>query len=283
MAENINRAAVIGHPIGHSRSPLIHGHWLARYGIAGEYTAKDISPADLSRFIESIRSGRWLGCNATIPHKEAIGSHLDRLTAEAGAIGAVNTVWREGARLIGDNTDAYGFAANLDEAAPGWDGNGGGRALVIGAGGAALAVVHALIQRDFNEIRIANRTPDRAVNLAERFGRGCSGMGLDDSAAAYGGANLVVNTSAMTMNEDPAAHDWPGLDRAAPDAVVHDIVYSPLKTSLLAAAETRGLRAVDGLGMLLHQAVPGFERWFGSRPEVTLELRETIIADLGAH
>ncbi len=281
MAETIIRAGVIGHPIGHSRSPLIHRSWLARHRIDGRYDAHDISPADLLSFVAAMRDGAMAGCNVTIPHKETVLAHLDRLTDTARTIGAVNTVWREGGRLIGDNTDTYGFAANLDEHAPDWD-RAGGRALVLGAGGAALAIVHALIERGFAAVNIANRTPDRAQRLADRFGGPCRAVALDDPDL-YRDANLVVNTTSLTMGEQMDERPWPGLERLADGATVTDIVYTPLKTSLLNAAERQGFRTVDGLGMLLHQAVPGFERWFGVRPAVTPALREQLVADLDRH
>ncbi|MCP1199104.1 shikimate dehydrogenase [Notoacmeibacter sp. MSK16QG-6] len=282
MAKESVRAGVIGHPIGHSRSPMIHNNWLGEYGIAGSYDAYDISPADLSDFFSAMRKGRMAGCNVTIPHKEAVLEHLDCLTGTAEVIGAVNTVWREGDRLIGDNTDAYGFCANLNAEAPNWDRNGG-RALVLGAGGAALAIVHALIERGFGQIDIANRTAERANRLAQHFGERCRAVAFTDEPSLYDGADFVANTTTLTMGEGADGRRWPGLDRLTEGATVTDIVYTPLQTSLLAAAKRHGYRTVDGLGMLLYQAVPGFERWFGVRPEVTGSLRAKLIADLEAH
>ncbi len=204
---------------------------------------------------------------------------LDGTTGTAEAIGAVNTIWYEGGRLLGDNTDAYGFLTNLDRSARGWDDHRR-TALVLGAGGAALAIIHALRQRGFGEIRIANRTVERAQAIARRFGEPCRAMPLTADPELYRGADLVVNTTSLTMSGAGDAGGWPGLEALGEQATVTDIVYVPLKTSLLAAAEERGLRTVDGLGMLLHQAVPGFERWFGIRPEVTDALRARIVADL---
>lgn len=281
MVETTIRAGVIGRPIAHSRSPLIHRTWLDAYRIDGRYDAHDISPADLPAFFAAMRRGEMAGCNVTIPHKETVAGLLDRLTETAATIGAVNTVWREGERLIGDNTDAYGFAANLDEYAPGWD-RRAERAVVLGAGGAALAIVHALIGRGFGAIDIANRTPERAAMLADRFGKPCRAVALDDPDL-YRNADLLVNTTSLTMGETDGDRQWPGLEQLADDAAVTDIVYTPLKTSLLSAAERHGFRTVDGLGMLLHQAVPGFERWFGVRPAVTQVLRAKIVADLDSH
>ncbi|RLQ89151.1 shikimate dehydrogenase [Notoacmeibacter ruber] len=281
MADESIRSGVIGHPITHSRSPLIHGNWIAEYGIDGAYNAYDVSPADLSGFLRRVRGGELAGCNVTIPHKEAMLEHIDELTDTAEAIGAVNTIWREADRLLGDNTDAYGFLANLDHAAPGWDENPR-CAVVLGAGGAALAVLHGLLSRGFADIRIANRTAARAERLAARFGGSCHAMDWAREEALYSDADFVVNTTSLTMGNETDQQVWSGLDHVAEGATVTDIVYSPLQTSLLKAAQRRDLPTVDGLGMLLHQAVPSFERWFGTRPEVTPGLRRRVEEDLAA-
>lgn len=284
MAEPGNRAFVIGHPIAHSRSPMIHGHWLGRYGIAGRYEAIDVEPDRLPAFLAAMQENGFAGGNVTIPHKEAVFAAVARCDEAAELIGAVNTLWLEDGVPAGGNTDAYGFAANLDECAPGWSGNGA--ALVLGAGGASRAVIHALKQHGMKDIRIVNRTVARAAELAHRFGAGVTAHGLAAVAELAADAGLLVNTTALGMH----GHDAPGeaslpADPAyLPDhAVVADIVYVPLETPLLASARARGLKTVDGLGMLLHQAVPGFERWFGVRPQVTPELRSLVIADLGVH
>lgn len=279
MADRPRHAFVCGHPVGHSRSPLIHGHWLAGHGIAGSYRAIDVPPEDFADFLATLARRGLAGGNVTIPHKEAAHALVSRRDPAAEAIGAVNTVWLDDGRLAGANTDAFGFAANLDAHAPGW--RRGGNALVLGAGGAARAVVFALLEAGFDEVRLANRTAGRARALADRFGSRIVPVewaGLDEAAPD---AALVVNTTALGMGNDAL----PPLDVAKlPDAaLVTDIVYVPLRTPLLAAAEERGLSTVDGLGMLLHQAVPGFERWFGVRPEVTPELRSLVLADLGVH
>jgi shikimate dehydrogenase len=272
------KAFVCGHPIAHSRSPLIHGHWLKRYGIAGIYEAIDVAPEDFAVFAAGLRERGLVGGNVTIPHKEAAFAAVARRDAAAEAIGAVNTLWHEDSVLCGGNTDAYGFAANLDERAPGWD--DGEDAVVLGAGGAARAVIHALAQRGFERIAILNRTLTRASELAEQFGAGTSAHGFDSAADLLGSADLVVNTTSLGMHGEELPVDL-GL---LPDhALVTDIVYVPLVTPLLAAAAARGLKTVDGLGMLLHQAAPGFERWFGVRPEVTAELRKIILADIEAN
>jgi shikimate dehydrogenase len=277
MAEQPHRAFVCGHPIKHSRSPKIHGYWLERYGIPGSYVAVDVVPEDFSDFAASVRAGAYAGGNVTIPHKEAAFKAVDRRDEAASAIGAVNTLWVEDGLLHGSNTDAYGFAANLDERAPGWA-NGGGAAVVLGAGGAARAVLFALKQRGFSEIRLVNRTVERAVALAREFGPAVSAHPLYNVNDRLSDASLLVNTTSAGMHGQPELEL--DLTRLPADALVTDIVYVPLETPLLAAARRAGLKTVDGLGMLLHQAVPGFERWFGRRPEVTTELRDLIVADL---
>ncbi|WP_019170892.1 shikimate dehydrogenase [Pseudaminobacter salicylatoxidans] len=275
MAER--KAFVCGHPIAHSRSPKIHGFWLRQYGIDGSYDAIDVEPEVFDDFLARLAANGLVGGNVTIPHKEAAFRLVQRRAAAAEAIGAVNTLWFENGHLWGDNTDAYGFAANLDEYAPDWDKVG--TALVLGAGGAARAVVHALKMRGFRHIRIVNRTAERALALADAFGEGVSGHPLAASGEFLPDTGLLVNTTSLGMH---GSDELPVDPSALPaHAIVADIVYVPLETPLLAAARARGLKTVDGLGMLLHQAVPGFERWFGVRPEVTRKLRELIVADLG--
>lgn len=280
MAE-ATRAFVCGHPIAHSRSPKIHGYWLRQYGIAGSYEAIDVAPADAPGFFAMLRQRGFSGGNVTIPHKEAAFAAVSRRDAAAEAIGAVNTLWFEDGRLVGGNTDAVGFAANLDERAPGW--TKAGAAVVLGAGGAARAVIQALKERGFGDIRVTNRTLARAAELADRFGEGVSAHPVAATAELLADAGLLVNTTALGMAGKAGADALPADPAALPrHAIVTDIVYVPLETPLLAAARERGLKTVDGLGMLLHQAVPGFERWFGKRPEVTGELRDMIIADMAA-
>ncbi|ANT49131.1 shikimate dehydrogenase [Mesorhizobium amorphae] len=276
MAEK--KAFVTGHPIAHSRSPKIHGHWLKKYGIDGSYQAIDVEPEDFAAFLSTLRDNGYSGGNVTIPHKETAFALVGRRDEAAEAIGAVNTLWFEDGALWGGNTDAHGFAANLDEHAPGWARNG--PAVVLGAGGASRAVIHALVERGVSDIRIVNRTVARAQELARRFGAGVSAHGVEATGELLMDAGLLINTTALGMHGNEAiAADPVGL----PDhAIVTDIVYVPLETPLLAAARARHLRTVDGLGMLLHQAVPGFERWFGIRPDVTAELRQMIVTDIGA-
>jgi shikimate dehydrogenase len=278
MAEASKKAFVTGHPIAHSRSPKIHGHWLAKYRIDGSYDAIDVAPKNFAEFLATLQENGYRGGNVTIPHKEAAFALGDRRDEAAEAIGAVNTLWFEDGALWGGNTDAHGFAANLDDHAPGWATNG--PAVVLGAGGASRAVIHALIERGIGDIRIVNRTLARAQELRHRFGAGVSAHGLAATGELLADAGLLVNTTALGMHGNEGLSADPG---NLPDhAIVTDIVYVPLETPLLAAASARSLKTVDGLGMLLHQAVPGFERWFGRRPEVTAELRQMIVIDLGA-
>jgi shikimate dehydrogenase len=273
----MKRACVIGWPIAHSLSPAIHGYWLKRYGISGEYVKEAVEPKDFEGFLKSLAERGFQGANITVPHKITAYRLCDSRDAAAEAIGAVNTVSVEDGKLAGSNTDAFGFVASLDSAAPGWDREGA--AAVIGAGGAARAVVWALRQRGFEDIRIVNRTKARAEELAAAFpaARACSFDALD---RALKGAGFVVNASTLGMKGAPPLDI--DLSPAARGATVCDIVYTPLETGLLAQARRLGLNAVDGLGMLLHQAAPGFEAWFGVRPEVTAELRAAVLAAIAA-
>ncbi len=274
-------AFVIGDPIGHSRSPLIHGYWLKQAGLKGSYDAVRIVSADLPAFVAAIKDGSsgLAGGNVTIPHKEAVLGLVDDVDEIARQIGAANTLWIEGGRLMATNTDSHGFAANLDENAPGWD--QGKTAVVFGAGGASRAVIHALLSRDFQLVLIVNRTIERARALAQDFGSRVSAHGTEHLPHLMRGVDLFVNTTSLGMG----GSEVPDIDFTvmAENALVTDIVYIPLETPILAMAKRQGLRTVDGLGMLLHQAVPGFAKWFGVRPEVTPELRQLIIADMEAH
>ncbi len=270
------KAFVIGYPIAHSRSPLIHGYWLEELGIAGSYERVAVHPDDIGRFLHDLPRSGFAGGNVTIPHKEAAHRLADRRDEAAEAIGAANTLWLEDGVLWAGNTDAHGFTANLDQQAPVW--RQARTALVLGAGGAARAIVFALKQAGFRDIRIVNRTVIRAQDLADRFGPGVSAHGWEAVGELAADAGLLVNTSSLGM----AGKDALSLDVSLlPEgAVVNDIVYVPLETPLLASARGRGLVAVDGLGMLLHQAAPGFARWFGRTPAVTPALRARIVADL---
>ncbi|GLS30086.1 shikimate dehydrogenase [Mesorhizobium albiziae] len=277
MAEGGRKAFVCGHPIAHSRSPLIHNHWLRTFGIDGSYTGLDIAPADFARFASDFPSQGFVGGNVTIPHKETAFASVSRRDEAAELIGAVNTLWLEDGVTHGGNTDAYGFAANLDEQLLGWEKSR--RAVVLGAGGAARAVIFALQQRGFRNIRIVNRTVERAMELSHRFRGVATGHPWKALPDLLGEADFLVNTTSLGMHGESG--EVPDLGRLPDQAVVTDIVYVPLQTPLLAAAAGRGLKTIDGLGMLLHQAVPGFERWFGVRPQVSPELRTLILSDIG--
>jgi shikimate dehydrogenase len=272
------KAFVVGHPIKHSRSPLIHGYWLRRYGIDGTYERVDVAPEQFAAFLNSISDQGYRGGNVTIPYKEAAYRIASELTDRARRLEAVNTLWLEDGRLHGDNTDILGYVAHLDETlGPGWE-KAVDRALVLGAGGAARAVTAGLLDRGMAQVVVANRTLARAEELVALAPKRVTAVAWSDVPAQLPGTKLLVNTTSLGMAGQPAL----GLDlRPLPaDAVVSDIVYVPLETPLLRDARQRGLRTVDGLGMLLHQAVPGFERWFGVRPDVTADLRALIVADI---
>ena len=272
------KAFVIGHPINHSRSPLIHGTWLAEHGIDGSYEAIDVTPGELPGFFERLRSGEFAGGNITIPHKEAVFALCDSVDLLATTIGAVNTlVVREG-KVHGTNTDYLGFLGNLDAGAPGWS-DGPNDALIIGAGGAARAVLVALRRRDGGKVHVLNRTLANAQALVREIDGPFEAHGFDAFAELAPRIGLVVNTSSVGMHG--SRFDWLDLSVLAKTTLVTDIVYSPLITPLLADAVAHGLPVVDGLGMLLHQAVPGFEAWFGVRPAVDAKLRARIEATLG--
>lgn len=272
---NSPRAFIIGAPVAHSRSPLVHEHWLRHYKLAGSYTKMLVEPGDLPAFIAELRSSRWQGGNVTIPHKETVLSLLDDVSETALRIGAVNTIWLEGGRLKGDNTDGFGFTANLDAAAPGWRERHGQNAVILGAGGAARAVVDELSRHGFN-VTVANRTQKRAANLVGDLAPDARITSLEDAPLAQ--ADFVVNTTSLGMKGEDLPFDCTSLSA---ETLVTDIVYTPLETPFLKAAKAQGCQTVDGLGMLLHQARPGFQRWFGIMPDVTDALRSEIVADLG--
>lgn len=275
------RVFVIGYPISHSRSPLIHRHWLERMGLRGSYDPVPVGPGELPAFIRALKDGTagFAGGNVTIPHKEAVLSLVDAVDETARQIGAVNTLWLENGRLKAINTDSYGFSANLDERCPDWSDRS--TAVVLGAGGASRAVIHAILSRGYDRVYIVNRSLGRAQELAGRFGDRCSAHAAVELDTVLRGADLFVNTTSLGMDGGPA----PEIDFTvmAKSALVTDIVYVPLQTPFLAMASRQGLATVDGLGMLLHQAAPGFEKWFGIKPQVTQELRDLVIADMEAH
>lgn len=271
------RCFIIGHPVAHSRSPLIHGHWLAEHGLAGSYERVDVPPAEMPAFIARLRAGEFVGGNVTVPNKEVVLPLLDEASATARAMGAANTLWMDSGTLRGDNTDAYGFLAHLDACVPGWA-ERTRTALVLGAGGAARAVIHGLAERGVGCILLINRSPERAVELAASFKGTVEARPWREVAALVGESDLIVNTTSLGMHGQPPLEI--DLSALRPGTIVDDIVYVPLETPLLAQARRRGGIPVDGLGMLLHQAVPGFERWFGVRPQVTATLRAKLEADI---
>ncbi len=268
-------AGVIGHPIAHSRSPALHGFWLKRYGIKGHYIPMDVAPSDLAHVLQTLPKMGFVGVNITIPHKEDILRIADIITDRAALIGAANTlIFRKDGRIHADNTDGAGFIANLRQNAPHWD-PGAGPAAVFGAGGAARAVIAALIEVGVPEIRIANRTRPRAESIRADFGAKVVVSEWVQAANMLDGALTVVNTTSLGMTGKPDFRV--PLDGLDPAATVTDIVYTPLMTQFLIEAQAAGCTVVDGLGMLLHQAAPGFERWFGVRPEVDDETRRAVL------
>ena len=268
-------ACLIGWPAAHSRSPLIHHYWLRTLGIEGGYVIEAVPPDEFQDFVFRLSLRGFVGANVTIPHKEralALSAPDDR----ARAVGAANTLWFQDGELRSTNTDVEGFINNLDASAPGWD--QATDALVLGAGGSARAVVFGLAERGFTRVHLVNRTMERARALADQFGANVHPGAWDAIADLLPRAGLLVNTTSLGMHGQPALDI--DVNRLPRQAVVADLVYVPLETPLLAAARARGLKTADGLGMLLHQAVRGFELWFGQRPEVTSELRALVEADL---
>ena len=269
----ILRAGVVGHPVKHSRSPIIHGYWLEQFGINGRYDRYDVKPEDFSHFVKTLSEQGLQGVNVTIPHKEAAFLALDEATERASRLKAANTLWFENGKLWGDNTDSIGFLANLDQGHPGWDINAKS-ALILGAGGAARAIIAGLQERNIEKITIVNRTRERAEELALMSGGQVAIAEWSKLSFQLESADLVVNTTSLGMSGQPDLDL--SLDPLGKNALVTDIVYVPLETNLLKQARLRGNPVVDGLGMLLHQAVPGFEHWFGKRPVVTDELRHLV-------
>ncbi|MEI6798485.1 MAG: shikimate dehydrogenase [Pseudomonadota bacterium] len=268
-------AGVIGHPIAHSRSPLLHGHWLARYGIKGHYIPMDVSQDDLPQALSMLPKLGFVGVNVTIPHKESVLKLAEVVTDRAALIGAANTlIFRADGKIHADNTDGVGLMANLRQLAPQWQAPQGPAAL-FGAGGAARAVIAALIEAGIPEIRIANRTRLRAEVLQADFGGRLVVYDWLHAGEMLNGATLVINATSLGMTGKPDQR-LP-LDRLAAGTVATDLVYTPLMTPFLTEAQARGAHIVDGLGMLLHQGAPGFERWFGHRPEVDDATRAAVL------
>lgn len=256
---------------------MLHGYWLDRYGIAGSYERVDVPPEALAGFFAAYRENGWVGGNVTVPHKLAVIPFLDRIDDAAEAMGAVNTIWWADGQLVGGNTDWIGFLGNLDELVPGWD-SGAKRAVIIGAGGAARAAAYGLKSRGLT-VSLCNRTVSKAAEIAAHLG-GMSGHGLDALPEQMKEADILVNATSLGMlGKPPLEVD---LTPLKPGAVVYDVIYVPLETDILKDAKSRGHRTLDGLGMLLHQAVEGFRHWFGQTPEVTKDLRALLIDDIRA-
>jgi shikimate dehydrogenase len=268
-------ACLIGWPAAHSRSPLIHHYWLRTLGIEGGYNIEAVPPEGFAEFVLHLSAHGFVGANVTIPHKERALA-LTVPDAHARAVGAANTLWYEGGELHSTNTDIEGFIDNLDACAEGWDGIDD--ALVLGAGGSSRAVVFGLLERGIKHVHLANRTLDRARALANQFGETVHPIAWETIGEVLPRTGLLVNTTSLGMRGQPALEIDVSLLRS--NAIVADLVYVPLETPLLAVARARGFKTADGLGMLLHQAVRGFELWFGRRPEVTAELRALVEADL---
>ena len=271
------RACVIGWPVAHSRSPLIHGYWLKHYALEGSYGREAVASEDLGGFLGRLSSLGFVGCNVTLPHKEAAFGLVQVEDPMTRQIEAVNTIYADGDRLIGFNSDAYGFLAHLRSVLPDWRAQGA-NVVVLGAGGAARAIIAGLLGEGVGRVAIANRTESRGAAVSRHFGPTASTLGWSQLAKHLATCDLLVNTTQLGMaGQPPLDIDLDGLPGGA---VVADVVYVPLETDLLRRARVRGHRVVDGLGMLLHQAVPGFEAWFGTRPEVTPQLRSLVEADL---
>jgi shikimate dehydrogenase len=275
MTTEKKAVCVIAWPAGHSRSPLIHNYWIRQHKLDAEYRREAVPPEKFAAFVGNLKGNGYIGANITVPHKEAALA-LSEPDDRARAVGAANTLWYDDGRLRSTNTDVEGFLANVDVAAPGWD-RGLETAVVLGAGGGARAVIFALLQREVGRIYVINRTHARAQTLKKKFGARIHIAGWDETTGLLGGAGLLVNTTTLGMVGQPPLE----INLRCPASlVVADLVYAPLETGLLAAARARGLRTADGLGMLLRQAVRGFQLWFGVRPEVTPELRALVEADL---
>jgi shikimate dehydrogenase len=275
LHDRIPLAGVIGAPIAHSKSPVLHGYWLRRYGIRGHYIPMHVEQADLEQVLHTLPKQGFVGVNVTIPHKESILQLADVVTDRAALIGAANTLlFRKDGRIQADNTDGSGFIANIRQNAPDWDPHTA-PAAVLGAGGACRAVIAALLEVGVPEIRLANRSRGRAETLRTDFGAKVVVHDWTQAGAMFEGAGTVVNTTSLGMTGKPDFRV--PLDALERGALVTDLVYTPLMTQFLIEAEAKGCRIVDGLGMLLHQAAPGFERWFGQRPEVDAATRQAVL------
>ena len=274
--EKIPLVAVLGSPVAHSKSPLLHGFWLKQFGIQGHYVPIDVMAADLEQVLQTLPKMGFVGANVTLPHKEKILSIADQISDRAALIGAANTlVFQPDGKIYADNTDGYGFIENIRQHAPDWQAKDG-PALVLGAGGAARAIVSALLEAGAPEVRISNRTRAKADQIKSDFGGRVGVVDWVKAGAEIEYAHTLVNTTSLGMIGKSALTI--SLDKLNPETLVTDIVYSPLETELLRAARSKGCRVVDGLGMLIHQAVPGFQRWFGQKPVVDQAIRDILLA-----
>jgi shikimate dehydrogenase len=268
---------VIGWPITHSRSPIIHGYWLKTYRQHGSYVRTPVQPSELKQFVGNLKSAGFSGCNVTIPHKEAVFPEVAIRDDTTKRLGAVNTIYIDNDTLVGTNTDGEGFLGNLRDQAPGFELKNK-RAVLLGAGGAATAIVNALLEQGTQEIAVANRSIEKANQLRNKFGKQIVPTEWQGAAEQLSECDILVNTTSLGMNgQPPLTIDLTRLQRSA---IVVDAVYVPLRTPLLIEAAARGHRVVGGLGMLLHQAVGGFELWFGVRPAVTQELYTLVARDI---
>jgi shikimate dehydrogenase len=272
MASTVRASCVIGWPAKHSRSPIIHGYWLKQHGIEGDYRREEVSPEDFPEFLTHLADKGYVGANITQPHKE-MALKLSEPDERARAVGAANTVWLDGGKLRSTNTDVEGFIGSLDEMAPGWD-KGLEKAVLLGAGGAARAIVYGFVERGIPHIHVVNRTLARAEEFRSRLGNSIIPTTWQDLPKALDGAGLIANATSLGMTGNPELEI--DLSPMRKDAVAGDAVYVPLVTGLLRKARERGMRTSDGLGMLLHQAGRGFQLWFGVRPKVTKELRALV-------
>ena len=277
MTPTAPKACVIGSPISHSRSPLIHRYWLKKHGISGSYDRIEVRPDELDKFLERIRQGELAGCNVTIPLKELAFDAVDQTDEQTRRLKSVNTIYMEDGQLCGTSTDGMGFMANLYQTVPGWRCRSK-HVVILGAGGAARGLIDALIADGVSTITLINRTVERAEAIAADYPDQVDPHGWDGLGHALPLTDLLINSTSLGMTGQPPLQV--ALDRLKPGAVVCDIVYTPLRTDLLCQAAACGHQVVEGLGMLLHQAVPGFEKWFGTRPEVTDELHDMIAADI---
>jgi shikimate dehydrogenase len=274
-------ACIVGWPVGHSRSPIIYKYWLKHHGIVGDYVKEAVSPDEISAFLADLPGRGYIGCNITVPHKGAAFRAIEVKLPPAVACGSANLLWSQDGRLHGTNTDTYGFMTNLTLTVPDWQ-QPGKAAVILGAGGSARTILYGMLDAGVTQVRLVNRTRETAAALARQFdpeGSKITVVDWVDRNSAVRDASVIVNTTTLGMK----GVGTPDVDFSAADkrTAVADLVYVPLETEFLAAARKAGLRTVDGLGMLLHQAVPAFETYFGLRPTVTPELRALIVADLG--